>query len=70
MGIIEKKALEKIRGKRSACMKRECRKGNKMQLQGTWKSSYFNSGSVFPQIWGEVGPLYLKRLCETCLSKL
>lgn len=51
MGIIEKKALKKNRGKRSACMKRENRKGNKVQLLRTWRLSQLTSSSVFPQIW-------------------
>lgn len=41
MGIIEKKALKKIRGKRNACMKKENRKGNKLQLLGTRKLSHW-----------------------------
>lgn len=33
MGIIEKKALKKIRGKRSACMKKENRETNFSYLE-------------------------------------
>lgn len=70
MGIIEKKALKKRLEGREAHVWKESRKGNKVQLLGTWKLSHLDSGSVFHQIWGEVGALHLKGVCETCMSKL
>lgn len=51
MGIIEKKALKKIRGKRSACMKKENRKGNKLQLLRTRKLSHWTPFIVEESLW-------------------